>query len=81
MTKIILCHKCGGTLTADQKPLYGCGCISSYIRGFEPCLTLPEAIEEQRHESKKTLVLYRAQGRDEQGPHVQGVLARLKRLG
>jgi hypothetical protein len=35
---------------------------------------------EQIRETKATLALYRGQGRDEQGSHIQGMIARLAAL-
>jgi hypothetical protein len=48
MNKFILCHKCSGVLAGPKpSPLHSCGCISGWIRGFEPHLTLAEAAGKQ----------------------------------
>lgn len=47
---MILCHKCSGVLAGDTKEtegLSGCGCISGWVRGFEPSLNREQAIAEQ----------------------------------
>ncbi len=62
---MILCHKCGGLLTEASTGLYGCGCISGYIRGFEPHLTRAQAIAEQVKETKERISMFIRQGRSE----------------
>lgn len=77
---MILCHKCSGLLTnhyRDHKELYPCECISGYIRGFEPTVTLEQAKAEQIKATKANLELYRRQGRDEDGQHITFMKARL----
>ena len=77
---MILCHKCSGLLTDGPTPLYKCGCISGYIRGHESALTVDQALTEQIKATKADLALYRGQGRDEQGSHIQGKLVLLANL-
>jgi hypothetical protein len=49
-TKFILCHKCQGTIvgTKHHPKLEQCGCMSSWVRGFEDKLTLKEAQAAQK---------------------------------
>jgi hypothetical protein len=63
-TKVILCHKCDGTLVRPDKNadhLYGCGCISGWVRGFEPHLTISDAEAVQEKSYKK---LKKVEGHD-----------------
>lgn len=63
---MILCHKCSGVLTADDdeaRGLRGCGCISGWVRGFEPVLTRAEAIAAQLAQCERNIALYTRQGR------------------
>lgn len=64
---MILCHKCSGLLshgkTEDINGLLHCMCISSYVRGFEPILSRPQAIEQQITQTASYIQLYRQQGR------------------
>lgn len=77
---MILCHKCSGLLTSGPKPLYSCECISGYVRGFEKPVNIDEALAEQIKTTKDNLALYRGQGRNENGQHITGMLARLEEL-
>ena len=65
---MVLCHKCAGVLAGDReetKGLMGCGCISGYVRGFEPWLTRPQAIQAQIKQCDSWVELFRGQGRPE----------------
>lgn len=65
---VILCHKDSGVLVAGEESMSGlfyCGCISGWVRGFEPIVTREEAIEIQRKELESRLAHYRWQGRSE----------------
>ena len=67
MEKIILCHKCSGVLAGNdeaQRGLYGCGCISGYVRGFEPLLSREEAIEKQIQAQLGWIELFKSQKRE-----------------
>ena len=65
---MILCHKCSGVLNpsldGDGNGLYGCGCISGWIRGFEPILTREQAIAAQVNACDERIALYIRQGRE-----------------
>ena len=67
---MILCHKCSGVLShgdnEDVSSLYPCGCISSYVRGFEPIVNRDEAIVAQVKACKERISLYIEQERQ---PH------------
>jgi len=57
---MILCHKCSGVLAGDTKEtegLSGCGCISGWVRGFEPSLNREQAIAAQKREQERKLRL------------------------
>lgn len=64
---VILCHKCSGLLHADTREegseLVHCGCISGYVRGFEPHLTREEAINSQIDSVRKRIDVFVHQGR------------------
>ena len=63
---MILCHKCGGLLASrdgNTDGLYGCGCISGWVRGFEPNLSREEAIASQVNSTKQRISLFVSQGR------------------
>lgn len=66
---LILCHKDGGVLHHDEPSevvgLYYCGCISGYVRGFEPSLTRLDAIKAQVAETKEWIKTFTSQGRDD----------------
>ena len=56
----MLCHKCSGVLAGDTKEtegLSGCGCISGWVRGFEPSLNREQAIAAQKREQERKLRL------------------------
>jgi DNA-directed RNA polymerase subunit M/transcription elongation factor TFIIS len=55
---MILCHKCSGVLAGNKTEiagLSGCGCISGWIRGFEPSVSREEAIAAQELKKKHEL--------------------------
>lgn len=64
---MILCHKCAGLLAHDTADditgLNGCGCISGYVRGFEPRVDRPTAIATQLAAVRSRAALYASQGR------------------
>lgn len=63
---MILCHKCSGLLSGEKDTgLYGCQCISGYIRGFEPEVSLEQAAIEQVKREIEWFALYVSQGRPE----------------
>lgn len=64
MATVYLCHKCSGALTPhNDKRLYGCGCISGYVRDFYIPITIRQAISEQIIACELRLTLYAEQGR------------------
>jgi hypothetical protein len=78
---VILCHKCAGTLTQHNDPrLYGCGCISGYVRDWQKPISYDEACKAQLEVSYERLELYRSQGREENGGHIQDTLSDIERL-
>lgn len=66
---MILCHKDAGLLAArddeNTAGLLGCGCISGWVRGFEPDLTRAQALEVQIKRQQERIDLYIAQGRSD----------------
>lgn len=61
-----MCHKCCGILASgneDTSGLYGCGCISGYVRGFEPNLNRSQAVGCQYVATEQRIKLYEGQGR------------------
>lgn len=64
---MILCHKCSGILASacneNTSGLFGCGCISGWVRGFEPNRTREQAIETQFNECLSRVALYERQDR------------------
>jgi hypothetical protein len=42
-----LCHKCCGNLSRSHESLYGCRCISGYVRDFYAPVTLEIAVAAQ----------------------------------
>lgn len=61
---VILCHKCGGSLGNSQAPLFGCHCISGYVRDWQTSIPFEQAAREQLAVSKRRLKLFLSQGRD-----------------
>jgi hypothetical protein len=66
---MILCHKCSGILaSADNENttgLLGCGCISGYVRGFEPYVTRQTALAAQINQQQQRILLYQRQSREQ----------------
>lgn len=66
---MILCHKCCGILAKgdneDTSGLYRCGCMSGYVRGFEPNLNRSQAVGCQYVATEQRIKLYEEQGRPE----------------
>lgn len=66
---VILCHKCSGVLahTPEDKEhgLNHCQCISGWVRGFEPHLTVEQAAQSQVKRELERKELYASQGRPE----------------
>ena len=63
---MILCHKCSGVLASrgeNTDGLFGCGCISGYVRGFEPNLSRQEAVVSQIKATNQRISLFVSQGR------------------
>ena len=64
---MILCHKCSGLLAYDEKDdttvLLHCGCISGYVRGFEPVMDRKAALQAQIAAQTATIALYQRQQR------------------
>ena len=82
---MILCHKCCGILASgtdeDTSGLFGCGCMSGYVRGFEPDFSRKESVEAQTTETQERVRLYVSQGRDSTFiASVRERLAKLKQL-
>lgn len=79
---MILCHKDGGVLHSDSdaesEGLYGCGCISGWVRGFEPHLDRAAAIAAQIDATRDWIKLYVGQKRDDW--EVQPLRERLTKL-
>lgn len=45
---VFLCHKCDGALSGPNGVgLYGCGCISGWVRDFYEPYTVAQALEVQ----------------------------------
>src|SRR5881394_2983932 len=63
MSNPILCHKCGGALTGDDKRLYSCHCISGYVRDWQEPSKNP--IQEQLERLRAIVAHFDTQGRDE----------------
>lgn len=40
---VILCHKCGGDLTGRDSGLFGCHCISGYVRDWQVAIPWEKA--------------------------------------
>ena len=64
---MILCHKCSGILAMnhneDTSGMMECGCISGWVRGWEPHLDRIAAIREQITACENRERLYAEQGR------------------
>ena len=77
---MILCHKCSGVLACakdEDGKLNSCRCISGYVRGFEPNLTLDEAATQQAMREIEWLALWVSQGREDE-QHYKETLNRLR---
>jgi hypothetical protein len=80
-THVYICHKCGGTLSHhDDAALYGCGCMSGYVRDWQLPVSMGEARSTQVRRCIERVALYRMQGRAESGMHIQDTLADMARL-
>jgi hypothetical protein len=79
---VYLCHKCGGLLTRyDADPaLYGCRCISGYIRDWQSPTPIAELRAVQLEHCRERLDLYQGQGRDPNGGHIRDTLADISLL-
>jgi hypothetical protein len=82
ITKVYLCHKCGGALSAKPitSVLYDCDCMSGWVRDWQVPVILTEAHGIQLKHTNERLALYREQGRASNGHHILSALARLARL-
>jgi hypothetical protein len=82
MEHVYLCHKCGGLLTRHNADpaLYGCGCMSGYIRDWQYPTPVTELRSIQLDACRETLALYQRQGRDPDGDLIRKTLARIKAL-
>lgn len=64
---MILCHKCSGVLanadSENTKGLRGCGCISGWVRGFEPEVDRDTAVRRQIMQCFERADLYTRQDR------------------
>ena len=64
---MILCHKDSGLLANDPdeniQGILGCGCISGWVRGFEPNLNREQAIRQQIEQCFNWIHLYTQQDR------------------
>lgn len=81
---MILCHKCSGILAnsgKDSSGLFGCACISGYVRGFEKVLNREQAINAQIRASRWRIDLIAKQGGTEEAkaPYIKR-LANLQAL-
>ncbi len=47
---VVLCHKCRGNLSGPSEGLFGCGCMSGWIRDWQVAIPVEEAIIEQKKE-------------------------------
>lgn len=82
---MILCHKCSGVLGHNDDEnvagLLSCGCMSGWVRGFEPNLGRLEAITAQIISLEDRLHLYLDQERDQHWINlVEQDIANLKAL-
>lgn len=61
MRNVYLCHKCLGAL-ADPRDsgLYGCSCISGYVRDWQTPITL-DAARKAQAENKEKMAKWRAE--------------------
>lgn len=64
-SKVYLCHKCSGALTGNNRELYGCGCMSGWVRDWQTPVTLEQAKAEQAKLKEANREYYRKQGRSE----------------
>ena len=66
---MILCHKCSGVLVAfreeDRIGLYGCSCISGWVRDWQEPVTRAQAIAAQVKATEGWIKLFIGQGRRE----------------
>jgi hypothetical protein len=64
---MILCHKDAGLLAARKdenvEGLLSCGCMSGWVRGFEPDLTREQAVAVQIKMQDSWIALYTTQKR------------------
>lgn len=78
---MILCHKCSGLLghgdSEDASNLFGCSCISGYIRDFQVPITRHAAIKEQVSRAASSIQLYIGQGRELSDPIFASTLKQL----
>ena len=79
---MILCHKCSGILASrgeDGTGLYGCGCMSGWVRGFEPDLSRRDAIAAQENATRQRVALFAEQRRTD--AEIAPYRERLEKLG
>jgi len=76
---IMLCHKCDGILDGDaHNTLYGCECISGWVRDWQEPISLKQAIQQQIAGTEQRLQMYRDQKRADDW--IQSAIDRLVRL-
>lgn len=81
MSRIFLCHKCAGHLTAEVGPsAYACSCISGYVRDGQRPVPAADVRNLQVRECLDRLALYEQQGRATTDQAVTLQWDRLKRL-
>lgn len=64
MSAIYCCHKCGGNLGDRHPALYGCSCISGWVRDWQEPTPLAEALAYQRDRTREWIELFIRQGRE-----------------
>ena len=67
-----LCHKCSGALSASAAAVYGCNCISGYIRDWQKPMPEAEVRTVQREALEQRIALYARQDRE---PHFAPLVA------
>ncbi len=60
---IILCHKCDGILEGNAPGLFGCGCMSGWVRDWQKPISFTDAVQQQIAGTEERIRLYRDQER------------------
>lgn len=79
--RVYLCHKCSGALTQTRAFLFGCVCISGWVREWQEPVSIEDAVLAQAIMAESNIAFYRQRNAPGDADRIPYELEKIKRLG